>query len=201
MPAPFNPLDKVSLAEAIQRKLMDMAPVSFDALKPFEGVGLYAIYYDGDFECYRRAAKANAHSRWQVPFYVGKAVPKGSRKGALLDAGQTSNELSSRLQKHAATITAAENLNLRDFHVRYLCVDPIWIPLGESLMISEFGPIWNKLLDGFGNNDPGSGRYNQLRSRWDTLHPGRTWAEKCKVRPDQPKDLVRDVEEFFAART
>ncbi len=32
----------------------------------------------------------------------------------------------------------------------------------------------NKIIDGFGNHDPGKGRYNQLRSRWDKLHPGRS---------------------------
>jgi len=32
--------------------------------------------------------------------------------------------------------------------------------------------------DGFGNHDPGSGRYNQKRSVWDQVHPGRSWATR-----------------------
>ena len=31
--------------------------------------------------------------------------------------------------------------------------------LGESLLIAKFAPIWNKLIDGFGNHDPDKGRY------------------------------------------
>lgn len=34
------------------------------------------------------------------------------------------------------------------------------------------------MIDGFGNHDPGAGRRNMRRPRWDIIHPGRTWAEK-----------------------
>jgi hypothetical protein len=61
---------------------------------------------------------------------------------------------------------------------RYLTVDAIWIPLGESLLINMFSPIWNVKIDGFGNHDPGSGRKGQKKSQWDILHPGRAWADK-----------------------
>jgi len=30
--------------------------------------------------------------------------------------------------------------------------------------------VWNVVIDGFGNHDPGAGRYNGERTRWDTLH-------------------------------
>jgi len=33
-------------------------------------------------------------------------------------------------------------------------------------------------LDGFGNHDPGKGRYEQAKSDWDIIHPGRVWAER-----------------------
>lgn len=45
-------------------------------------------------------------------------------------------------------------------------------------MIQTYRPIWNGLIDGFGNNAPGGGRGDQVRSRWDTLHPGRYWADR-----------------------
>ncbi|WP_218119560.1 Eco29kI family restriction endonuclease [Roseospirillum parvum] len=75
-------------------------------------------------------------------------------------------------------------------------MDDIWIPLGESLLISRFVPLWNKWVDGFGNHDPGGGRYNQERSRWDVLHPGRPWATKCKER----KEALAQIETDVAAR-
>ena len=46
----------------------------------------------------------------------------------------------------------------------------------EAELIRRFMPLWNTLVDGFGNHDPGAGRYNQARSEWDILHPGRSWA-------------------------
>ena len=57
-------------------------------------------------------------------------------------------------------------------------VDDIWIPLGENILIERFKPLWNQVIDGFGNNDPGGRRATQYRSHWDVLHPGRPWAVK-----------------------
>jgi len=88
-------------------------------------------------------------------------------------------------------------LDIEDFHCRYLVVEDIWIPLGESLLVAKFAPLWNNLIDGFGNHDPGSGRYNQARSRWDVLHPGRTWARKCKARPETADQIQNEVREHL----
>jgi hypothetical protein len=55
------------------------------------------------------------------------------------------------------------------------------------------------LIDGFGNHDPGSGRYKGVRPRWDVLHPGRSWADKCQPRQETIQDIRNDVEEFFRA--
>ncbi len=99
-----------------------------------------------------------------------------------------------RLKEHAESIKNSENLEISDFQCRYLVVDDIWIPLGESLLIARFSPVWNKLIDGYGNHDPGSGRYNQMRSRWDTLHPGRPWALKCRERPETKEQISTELE-------
>lgn len=60
---------------------------------------------------------------------------------------------------------------------RWLVLDPVWIGLTEQVLIAMYRPIWNSVIDGFGSHDPGSGRRNQKRSPWDTLHKGRPWAE------------------------
>ena len=132
--------------------------------------------------------------RW--PIYIGKAVPSGARKGAGLFAAITGRHLWNRLRDHADSIRAAKNLDIEHFSCRYLCVDDIWIPLGETLLIAHFKPVWNLILDGFGNHDPGAGRYNGLRPLWDVLHPGRYWAEKCRARTDTPKQLASAVSRF-----
>ena len=77
-------------------------------------------------------------------------------------------------------MAAATNLNIQDFYCRFLSVDDIWIPLTESLMIERFKPVWNVILDGFGNHDPGSGRHKGKMTMWDCLHPGRAWAAKLQ---------------------
>lgn len=48
----------------------------------------------------------------------------------------------------------------------------------EAELIRRYMPMWNSAIDGFGNHDPGGGRYNQAKSDWDVLHPGRPWAER-----------------------
>ena len=166
-------------------------------LTQFVGVGIYAIYYTGDFPAYAQLAARNREGQFCAPIYVGKAVPKGARKGG--GVGEVnSRALYDRLRDHAESIIAATNLNIDDFHCRFLVVDDIWIPLGESLLIAKFTPVWNALVDGFGNHDPGKGRYVGLRPRWDVLHPGRNWADKCSVRAETQEEISRDVQNFFA---
>ena len=129
------------------------------------------------------------HDAWALPIYVGKAVPLGARRGGY-GLGESSGEvLYRRLREHAMSIQQVTNLALEDFRCRYLVVDDIWIPLGESLLISMFVPLWNHRLDGFGNHDPGAGRYNQQRSAWDEVHPGRPWAVRLRPHP-RSKDII-----------
>lgn len=49
----------------------------------------------------------------------------------------------------------------------------------EAALIKLNRPLWNTAVDGFGNHDPGSGRYEQAKSDWDVIHEGRGWANKC----------------------
>ncbi len=154
---------------------------------------MYAVYYTGDFEPYKAIAEANRRDRFAQPLYVGKAVPPGRRKGGIVSGDTPNRALSTRLVQHAKSIEQAENLDLDDFRCRYLVVDDIWIPLGESLLIERFAPLWNKLIDGFGNHDPGSGRSKQARSPWDVLHPGRSWAKKLAPSVLTPEGIVESI--------
>ena len=179
----FNPLDKRHLGESVGQALLHRPILPLDNLEPFEGAGIYAIYYTGAFPCYGLIAERNRDGQFAAPIYVGKAVPKGARKGGEIDASP-GRVLHGRLRQHARSIEEASNLDGADFRCRYLIVDDIWIPLGESLLIARFDPLWNKLIDGFGNHDPGSGRHAGLRPRWDVLHPGRPWADRCQPREE-----------------
>ncbi|NCB47077.1 Eco29kI family restriction endonuclease, partial [bacterium] len=63
----------------------------------------------------------------------------------------------------------------------------------EAALIKLNKPLWNISLDGFGNHDPGSGRYEQAKSDWDLIHPGRTWADKCKGKTSQKKQVLKNI--------
>lgn len=177
---PFNPLNKKNLGFSVAEAMLEKPVEPLPPASVFEGAGIYAIYYTGSFSAYKPITDKNKNNKFGCPIYVGKAVPAGARKGGFgLDA-PAGRVLYQRLNHHADSIKQVQNLKLDDFRCRYLTVDDIWIPLGESLLIEMFSPLWNKVLDGFGNNDPGKGRYEQQISPWDILHPGRAWAERLK---------------------
>ena len=50
------------------------------------------------------------------------------------------------------------------------------------------------VVDGFGNHDPGSGRYNQAKSEWDVLHPGRPWIKKLTGIPPNLEQIEAKIE-------
>lgn len=202
----FNPLHKRNLAASIAEALLENEPVQLGNISTFAGSGVYAIYYTGKHQAYSALADANRDGRWNAPIYVGKAIPQGGRKGAEVDDDDSEvpkgRALFARLKEHADSIRAASaSLCIDDFHCRYLVVDEIWIPLGENLLISRFMPVWNKVVDGFGNHDPGKGRYQGLIPRWDVLHPGRAWALKCQPRAETPATIESEVSAYLQGRS
>ena len=194
---PFNPLDTKNLAVSVAEALLGRKPRSLVTLTSFSGAGIYAIYYDGTFPAYEPLVKRNMVSQFAAPIYVGKAIPQGARTGRTGSEGGVSKALFGRLKEHAESINTAKNLKLADFTCRFLNVEDIWIPLGESLLISKFSPLWNSIIDGFGNHDPGKGRYMGMRPRWDVLHPGRAWAERCQPRAETTDQIRADVSQFL----
>lgn len=181
---PYNPLDKKNIGNSIANELMNH-DVQKMPPEPFIGAGVYAIFYIGSNEIYKELAEFNKEHNCACPIYVGKAVPQGARKGGVGIGENQGPALQKRLGDHTKSINEAIDLDIEDFRCRFIVVDDIWIPLAESLMISRYKPVWNSVIDGFGNHDPGSGRKGQVRSPWDMLHPGRPWAKKL---PDGPKD-------------
>lgn len=174
---PYNPLDTDNLGESLVRQLILMDPVRMDKLETFPGAGVYAIYYTGDHPAYVDLAKANKDAAFKQAIYVGKAIPSGGRKGTVALGNVTGRYLHKRLSEHAESLKAASNLDVTDFYARWLVVEPIWIPLIETLMINRSACVWNAVVEGFGNHNPGKNRSSGTRTKWDTMHPGRQWAE------------------------
>jgi hypothetical protein len=191
-PHPYNPLNKKNLAASIVSRLLHQEPQELPPPK-FVGAGIYLIYYTGDFDAYKPIADANRCGRFAQPIYVGKAVPAGARKGGQGLDTPHGNALSKRLAEHEDSIKAIKNLKLSDFKCRWLVVDEVFIPLGETLLISHYKPLWNLVVDGFGNHPPGGGRKRGKKPMWDVLHPGRKWAEKlgASVTAEEVLSLIK----------
>jgi hypothetical protein len=163
----------------------------------FFGTGVYALYYTGNNKLYQKYAELNRLA-YGYPIYVGKAVPKGWRQSRASDAGEgkQSRELFTRLKEHARSITAGADLSLEHFSCRFVIFEQEgsdMISTIEASLIKLNRPLWNTALDGFGNHDPGKGRYEQAKSDWDVIHSGRSWAEKCNGRPKTKKLIESNI--------
>jgi len=198
---PYNPLDKINLARSIEIELLRRAADPFTAIDTIRGAGVYAIYYSGPFPAYAPISSEIANPLARRPIYVGKAIPKGGRKGGLTSGTTVAGRaLLDRLRHHAASISEASNLELADFSVRHLAIDDIWIPLGENMLIETFQPVWNIALDGFGNKTPGSRRETQYKSPWDVVHPGRKFADRLAQPPAPAEFFLQRISDFFERR-
>jgi hypothetical protein len=197
--SPFNPLDKRRLGESVASALLKRPVGPLPPAGKFEGAGVYAIYYTGDVPFYKPVAEQNRGNKYGRPIYVGKAVPPGARKGGFGLDTAPGPALFNRLREHSQSLEDA-GLDVGRFPCRYLVADDIWIPLGESLLIEMFRPLWNVVIEGFGNHDPGRGRQGQVKSAWDTLHPGRRWAAGLPANPRRPEELRKMVTDFLAGR-
>lgn len=135
---------------------------------------------------------------FRLPIYIGKAVPRGWHQGRVAES--SSQELYRRLCEHTKSITAAENLSKDDFLCRFMILENAAINMigtVEAALIRNYQPLWNSLVDGFGNHDPGRGRYNQERSEWDIIHPGRQWAFKCTESSKSPSAILKTITNYF----
>jgi len=197
---PYNPLDKLNIARSIESELLSREPLPLSAFAGILGAGVYAIYYTGDHPAYGPIKVLNMSGRFGQPIYVGKAIPRGGRKGGLTADASKGRALADRLGQHASSLDQAVNLELEDFWVRHLVVDDIWIPLGENMLIETFKPAWNRAIDGFGNKDPGNRRKTQYKSPWDVLHPGRKVMEKLADSGLTTDFLLQRLSDYFEGK-
>lgn len=162
----------------------------------FLGTGVYALYYIGSNPLYQRYAELNRLS-YDYPIYVGKAVPKGWRQARSSDNTQNqSRELISRLREHGRSIRLGADLLPEDFMCRFVIFEEEgsdMISTIEAALIKLNRPLWNTSVDGFGNHDPGSGRYEQAKSDWDVIHEGRLWANKCNGNHAEKSTIISKI--------
>ena len=83
MGKPYNPLEKANLAASIVRAILESPVKSLSETSHLIGAGVYVIYYTGKLKCYASVAAENRGGKFAQPIYIGKAIPKGGRKGGL----------------------------------------------------------------------------------------------------------------------
>ena len=170
--------------------------------EPFLGTGVYALYYTGRTGVYVRYGELNRLA-YGHPIYVGKAVPHGWRQARIADDPTSrSKELYSRLREHGGSISAGAGLDIKNFMCRLMIFEDAgsdMIGTIEAALIKLHRPLWNIALDGFGNHDPGSGRYEQAKSDWDVVHAGRPWAAKCQGTPKNIKAVHANIAQHLAS--
>ena len=155
------------------------------------GSGVYALYYNGDFLPY------GGISGCEHPIYVGKADPSSPGSNTAAEQGE---KLYTRLNEHRKSIAKAKTtLRVEDFEYRSLVVKSGWQNSAENYLIHLFKPLWNLQTDicyGIGKHGDDPETRANLRSPWDTLHPGRDWAHRDPAMKDaRPRDrIVSEIE-------
>ena len=203
----FNREDHVYKSDAFEEIIKDTIRffngtpvVSLPPPITFHGTGVYAMYYIGRNEVYRHISEKN-RLEFSMPIYVGKAVPQGWRQSRTENNNNKKTfELYRRLREHERSVLQTQSLSVEDFACRFMILEGAesnLIGTVEAALIRYYKPIWNSLVDGFGNHDPGKGRYNQAKSDWDVLHPGRAWAEKCLGQSSSHEEVVAKIKSFF----
>jgi len=184
-----------SFQELVTEAISFFDGTPFELLPPsekFAGPGIYAIYYSGKTEVYKNIYSEN------TPIYIGKAVLPGWRQGRVkLDSKDAA--LYRRLREHSRNIDAVNNLDVKDFSCRFVVLpaeQSDLIGTLEAALIRKYNPLWNSYIDGFGNHDPGKGRYNQAKSEWDVLHEGRKWADKLKGEAPLMELILKKVKKY-----
>src|SRR5207253_8220832 len=165
------------------------------AIDKFYGSGVYALYYNGDFDSYRGISKK------EHPIYVGKADPADPGSKTAMEQG---DRLSNRLNDHRKNIgKATSTLRQEDFEYRALVVQTGYQSSAENYLIELFKPIWNnetRICYGLGKHGDAPTTRANLRSPWDTLHPGREWAHRDPKMKDarSAQQIVKDIMEHLA---
>jgi hypothetical protein len=165
------------------------------AVERFYGSGVYALYYTGEFNAYRAITKK------EHPIYVGKADPADPASKTATEQG---DRLANRLNDHRKNISkATSTLRVEDFEYRALVVQTGYQSAAENYLIELFKPIWNnetRICYGLGKHGDDPGTRANLRSPWDTLHPGRDWAHRDPNMKDarSARQIVKEIAEHLA---
>ena len=177
---------------ALQFILKGLRPLEEVIEKPFSGSGVYAIYSTGNWE-----PAYLPLSDTETPIYIGKADPKTTYAATSEAQGQA---LYLRLREHAKNMRRA-NLDLSHFRCRTAVIQSGMHYSVENFLIHLFRPIWNKemgICHAIGKHGDSAKTRANRRSPWDTMHPGREWADRSTLDQMPRAEIVKKIEDHFA---
>ena len=194
----FDPGDPAVVGRFIALAMIAQPRSPLSTVERFYGSGIYALYYKGMFAAYAPI------STTETPIYVGKADPRNDTAKTSVEQG---TGLSNRLKDHFRSIGKADGtLNVDNFDCRSLVVQSGWQGAAEDYLINLFQPVWNNetgICYGLGKHGDAPSTRANLRSPWDTLHPGRDWAGRDpNISDARPRDrILADLEKHFSTCT
>jgi len=171
---------------------------ALDKVERFYGSGVYAIYYKGGFAPYQPISGS------ETPIYVGKEDPQVGNARTPIEQAE---KLYGRLNDHRRNIgKATTTISIADFEYRSLVVQSGWQGAAEDYLIHLFKPVWNNetgICYGLGKHGDSPSTRANLRSPWDTLHPGRDWAHHDPSMKDaRPRSqILSDLASHFGSTT
>lgn len=182
----FDPSNPSTVGQFIGLAMVAQDRFPLATVPAFYGSGVYALYYKGSYRNYQPI------SGTETPIYVGKADPAAPSAKTPREQQQ---RLWRRLRDHARSVRkAVSTLSLDDFTCRFLVVQSGWQTPAEDYLIELFKPVWNDEINiafGVGKHGDDPGTRANLRSPWDTLHPGRPWAHRgTAIRDAVAKELI-----------
>ena len=65
---PYNPLDKMNLGGSVADAMLESPVHPLGGLESFNGAGIYAVYYTGDFKAYGPLAAKNTDGKFAAPY-------------------------------------------------------------------------------------------------------------------------------------
>lgn len=186
----FDPMNPKVVGRFVALAMVAQPRHCLDEVPSVYGSGVYAIYYRGAFPLYASI------SGTETPIYVGQAAPADRNARTATDQGP---RLSARLNEHRKNISkATSTLDIKDFDYRSLVVQSGWETAAEDYLIHLFRPLWNNetaVLYGLGKHGDAATTRANKRSPWDTVHPGRKWAEATAEDAKSLDQIEREVRE------
>jgi hypothetical protein len=167
-----------SIVLDVIHRLHQRGPFTFLNLTPFDGEGIYAVYYQGDLPLYEPFRSIGS----TCPIYFGKASNEG-----------TEQSLFTRLSDHKRTLQRS-NISLADLTFRFVCLPVTLVEFAERNLITLFKPLWNEYLTGFGGGKRtrASTQYQTQESMWSAYH----FIQKPNYRPREIEAIEEGMREF-----